>query len=80
LATPLRRCPARAVHRKPFAAFAANHRLLSAQAASGWRRSDRHILPDQPCGQSLGIAADGAVPLPARAKTALPEPVMRLLP
>src|SRR5688572_18715283 len=73
LATPLHRFAANAAHLQL-------HASRRAQLASGWRSSERHIRLDQPVGHSPGIAAEGAGPLPARAKTALPEPVIRLLP
>src|SRR3982751_5888325 len=75
LATPLHRRQARTCRLQPTPVS-----QRPAQPASEWRSSERHILPDQPEGQSPGIAADGIGPLPARAKTALPEPVIRLLP
>jgi hypothetical protein len=43
------------------------HASRRAQLASGWRSRERHIRLDQPSGQSLGIAAEGAAPWPARA-------------
>ncbi len=76
LATPLHRCAARAAHLRTHASLAA-----PAQAASGWR-CQRAAHPARP---ARGPIARHRCRWrrrrsPARAKTALPEPVIRLLP
>src|SRR5258706_14981749 len=52
----------------------------AAQPTRGCADRLRHIRPTQPGGSSAGKGATGWSPVPALANTALPEPVMRLLP
>ena len=72
LATPLHRTAACAATPKPF---------QPAQSSSGCRSRLRHIRPTQPGGSaSAGHVTRGWSSMPFLANTALPEPVMRLLP